>query len=152
MIKICFKCNHLLKDNIKAEVLLKSIPDRNQRNFEAVKVKCRIAMSKNDMNSAGTYLNMARNIANNADLFVLRGMYVQRQNRPDLAKQYLEKAKELDPINREAQELLKLLETKTTKTVAPQKPTTKPKQQQSIMFQKPKPKKTNAIKIPASIK
>jgi len=145
------KCFHLQKNNIKAEELLKSIPNRNQNNLVAVMLKCRIAMSKNDMNTAGTYLNMARNINNNAELFVLRATYVLRQNRKDLAKQYLDKAIELDPIDREAQELLKSLQTKTTPTKAAAKQNTnqqKPKQQQSIMFQKPKPKKTSPITIP----
>ncbi|MCY1720838.1 phospholipid carrier-dependent glycosyltransferase [Prolixibacteraceae bacterium Z1-6] len=143
------KCNHLQKDNIEAEKLLNTISERNQRNFEVVKAKCRIAMGKNDMNSAGTYLNMARNINNNAELFVLRGMYVMRQNRADLAKQYFEKAKELDPTNREAQDLLKSIQTKSTTVAASQNTTSEPKQQQSIMFQKPKPKKTSPITIPA---
>jgi hypothetical protein len=110
-------------------------------------------MSKNDLNSAGTYLNMARFIDNNAELFVLRAAYVLKQNRADLAIQYLEKAKELDPVNREAQEMLTSLQkpkTAATTTGTGQKAAVqKPKQQQSIMFQKPKPKKTSPITIPA---
>lgn len=147
------KCYHLQKDNIKAEELLKSIPARNQNNLEAVMVNFRIAMTKNDLNSAGTYLNMARFIDNNAELFVLRAMYVLKQNSAELAIQYLEKAKELDPVNREAQELLASLQKKKTATAstgtAQKTAVQKPKQQQSIMFQKPKPKKTSPITIPA---
>ncbi|WP_346859922.1 tetratricopeptide repeat protein [uncultured Draconibacterium sp.] len=149
------KCYQLLKDNIKAEELLKSIPPRNQNNLEAVMVHFRIAMSKNDLNSAGNYLNMARFIDNNAELFVLRAVYVLKQNRADLAIQYLEKAKELDPVNREAQELLASLQKKKTAAASATTGTAqktavqKPKQQQSIMFQKPKPKKTSPITIPA---
>lgn len=145
------KCHHLLKDNANAEELLKSLPDRNQNNFEAVKVKCRIALSKNDMTSAGRYLQMARNFNTNADLFVLRAMYVMKQNRADLAKQYLDKAVELDGTNQEAKAMLKSLQQPKTATAA-ETPAVqqKPQSQQSIMFQKPKPKKkTSPFIVPA---
>ncbi len=138
------KCHHLLKDNRKAEKLLNSIPEKNKNDLEAVKVKCRIAMSKNDMNTAGRYLNMARNIHNNADLFVLRAMYVLKQNSEDSSKQFLDKALELDPINREAQELLKSITSKNNIAQETQKNT---QPQQSIMFQKQKPKQTSPFKI-----
>ncbi len=144
------KCHHLLNDNKKAEELLNSLPARNQNNLEVIKVRCRIAMSKNDMQSAGRYLNMARRINNNADLYVLRAMYVLKQNQKEQARQLLVKAKELDPINREAQELLKTI---TTNQPAAQKPAAKKEtetQPQSIMFQKPKEKKqTSPFKVPA---
>ncbi len=143
------KCHHLLKSNPKAEELLKSLPQRNQNHLEVVMVKCRVAMSKNDMTGAGRYLQMARNINNNADLFVVRAMYVEKQNKADTAIQYLGKAIELDPLNREAQDMLKLLEERSKSTPAQQKQTQqKQVQNQSIMFQKPKPKQTSPFKIP----
>lgn len=143
------KCHHWLKDNRMAEELLKTLPAQNKNNLEAVKVRCRIAISKNDLNNAGRYLQMARNINNNADLFVLRSIYVSKQNRKDLAKQYLDKAKELDPINQEALELLKSLQQTKTANTANNASSKQQKPQQSIMFQQPKPKKTSPFQVPA---
>jgi len=143
------KCYQMLNDKNKAEELLNTLPPNNQNNLEVVKVKYRIAMSQNDMQNAGRYLNMARNINNNSELFVLRAMYVLKQNQKEQAQQFLEKAKELDPINREAQDLLKTI---TTNQAAAQKPAARQEtetQPQSIMFQKPKAKKqTSPLKIP----
>lgn len=144
------KCYHLLNNNQKAEEILQALPAKNQNNFEAVKVKSRIAMAKNDLPAAGRLINMARNISNNADLFVIRAMYVLQQNKKEDAILFLNKAAELDATNQEAKKLLKSLQAKTTKPA--QKPTTLPKaeqgQQQSIMFQKPKPQKTSPVKVP----
>merc|ERR1711941_236558 len=35
------KCYHLLKDNVKAEKLIKTLPQRSQNNLDAVKVRSR---------------------------------------------------------------------------------------------------------------
>jgi tetratricopeptide (TPR) repeat protein len=144
------KCYHLLNDNKKAEELLKTILQNHQNNFEAVKVKYRIAMNQNDMTNAGRYLHMARNINNNSDLFVLRAMYAEKQNKKEEAIELLNKAIELDPINQEAKNMLKLSQTKEVKATpqkqAAQQETTP---QESIMFQKPKKKKASSpIKAP----
>ncbi|MEN8118508.1 MAG: hypothetical protein ABFS16_16110, partial [Bacteroidota bacterium] len=141
------KCHHLLNDNKKAEELINSVPRKNQNNLETVKVKCRIAMGKGNTTQAAQYLNMARNINNNSELFVLRAKYVLTKNNRQLAKQYLDKANELDNTNREAQDLLKVIQPKNTSPKKAQQPE-KPKQQQSIMFQKPKQKQTSPIKVP----
>ncbi|MDX8340509.1 tetratricopeptide repeat protein [Draconibacterium sp. IB214405] len=138
------KCYHLLNDNANANKLLSGLPERN---FEVVKVKCRMAMQQNDWNNAGRYLNMARNINNNPELFVLRAQYLMQQRQVDLAKQNLDKAIELDPINREAQALQKSF-TQTVQTVTSNSQKEEPKPQESIMFQDPKPKKTSPIKFP----
>lgn len=142
------KCYHLLNDNANANKLLNSLPDRYKNNFEVVKLKCRMAMQQNDWNNAGRYLNMARNINNNPELFVLRAQYLMMQKRVDLAKQNLDKAIELDPINREAQELQKSF-TRTAQVVTTDNQKEEQKQQESIMFQDSKPKKTNPITFPA---
>lgn len=140
------RCTHFLKDNKKALSLLESLPARQQNNLESVKVKCRIALNNNNMNAAGRYLNMARNINNNSDLFVVRALYLQKQNNKELCLKFLTKAKELDPNNREAQEIYKLINSqKTASSSVSKKETTSSK---SIMFQKPKPQKTKGISIP----
>ncbi|WP_297096681.1 tetratricopeptide repeat protein [uncultured Draconibacterium sp.] len=140
------KCYHLLNDNANATKLLNGLPERN---FEVVKVKCRMAMQQNDWNNAGRYLNMARNINNNAELFVLRAQYLMMQKRVDLAKQNLDKAIELDPINREAQELQKSF-TQTVQAVeTPQTQQDNSSSQQSIMFQEPKEERKNIITFPS---
>ena len=120
--------------------------------MEAVKVKCRISISKNDINTAGRLLNMARRVNNNADLFVVRALFVTKQNRGDLAKQYLDKTIELDGTNQEAKALLKSLQQqKTANTAAKPSTQQKPQKQQSIMFQKPKSKKnTSPFKVSIS--
>ncbi len=143
------KCYHFLNDNANSNKLLNSLPSRYQNNFEVVKLKCRIAMQQNDWNNVVRYLNMARNINNNSELFVLRAQYLMKQKNVELAKQNLDKAIELDPINREALALEKLFP-KAAKTVTTAKPKKEQAQPQSIMFQKPKPKKQpSPITIPA---
>jgi tetratricopeptide (TPR) repeat protein len=139
------KCHHLLKDIAKANKLIRSLSQRSQNTLEAVKLRCRIALSTNDITLAGQLLNMARNFNNNADLWVVRALYVLKQSRIEQAKQYLEQAKKLDPLNREAEELLKSLNAKPKKSA--KKAQQKPKEQQSIMFQKAKPKKKNQFQI-----
>ncbi|WP_321371859.1 hypothetical protein [uncultured Draconibacterium sp.] len=143
------KAYHLLNDNSNANKLLNELPDRYNNNFEVVKLKCRMAMQQNDWNNAGRYLNMARNINNNAELFVLRSQYLMKQRRVDLAKQNLDKAIELDPINREAQELQKSF-TQTAKAMeTPKTDQNDAASQQSIMFQEPKEKKASPITFPS---
>lgn len=143
------KCYHFLNDNVNANKLLNSIPDKHDNNFEVVKLKCRMAMQQNDWNNAGRYLNMARNINNNAELFVLRSQYLMKQRRVDLAKQNLDKAIELDPVNREAQELQKSF-TQTAKAIeTPKTDQNDAASQQSIMFQEPKEKKASPITFPS---
>lgn len=135
------KCYSLLNNNIKAEELLRSLPAINQNNLEVVKIKSRICMNKNDMHTAARLINMARKISNNADLFVVRAIFVMKQNKNDLTKEYLNKAIKLDGTNQEAKALLNSLQTKASKTATKQTSQQRPKQHQSIMFQKPKTKK-----------
>ncbi|QIA07590.1 tetratricopeptide repeat protein [Draconibacterium halophilum] len=141
------KCHHLLNDNANANKILNDLPSSHANNFEVVKLRCRMAMQQNDWNNAGRYLNMARNINNNAELFVLRAQYLMKQRRVDLAKQNLDKAVELDRVNREAQELLKSF-TQTAQAVTSTNQKKEQEEQQSIMFQDPKPKKTSPITFP----
>ena len=143
------KAYHLLNDNANANKIINALPDRYKNNFELVKLKCRMAMQQNDWNNAGRYLNMARNINNNAELFVLRSQYLMKQRRVDLAKQNLDKAIELDPVNREAQELQKSF-TQTAKAIeTPKTDQNDAASQQSIMFQEPKEKKASPITFPS---
>ena len=70
-------------------------------------------------------------------------------NRPQ-AEAFLKQAAELDPVNREVQELMKLAQPAggpqiTQQAAGDQAPK---KEQQSVMFQKPKPKKTSPIAFP----
>lgn len=142
------KSLQLSGDNNQAEAIVDALPKSNQNHVEVVKVKCRIAMAKNDLQSAANYLNMARFINNDADLFVLRAKFTLLQNNLPLTEQYLKKANELDPVNREAQELLKAVATPANTASQQNVAKQEPQQQQSVMFQKPKKKKTTPITIP----
>ncbi len=140
------KCLQMSGKNDQAEELLNKLPTSNQNNVEVVKVRCRIAMAKNNWNLAANYLNMARFINNDADLFVLRSKFVSlAQNNKTTAENYIKSAIKLDPINREAQEIQNSLQT-NAKPV--QQNQVNPKQQQSIMFQKPEKKKISPITVP----
>lgn len=136
------KCYHFLKQNNNAEELLKEIPKANKNNLYVVMLKARIELGKGNFNSSAQLLNMARNIKNNSELFVIRALFVLAKNNKALAKQYLDKAVELDSTNREASELLKKVQStikpKTKQTQNPQK---------SIMFQKNTKKKQNPFNL-----
>ncbi|HPF52012.1 MAG TPA: tetratricopeptide repeat protein [Draconibacterium sp.] len=139
------KTLQLSGDNNQAEKIILALPAANQNNLEVIKVKCRIALSKNDYRTAANYLNMARFINSDADLFVLRAKFALVQNNKQQAEAYLKKANELDPINREAQELLKLFQTSPVVSTEQNTAKSQDQQQQSIMYQKPEPKKTNPL-------
>ncbi|WP_167612391.1 tetratricopeptide repeat protein [Maribellus sediminis] len=128
-----------------ATEILERIPANRQNRIEVVALKCRMALDKNDLNTASYYLNMARNINNNADLNVLRGRFLLTQNNRQGAENFLKQAVEIDPTNREAQEISKSLQA-AAKAVKPNAPKEEP---QSIMFQKPKAKKVNPLALPA---
>lgn len=140
------KCYHLMKDNINANKLLNSIQERHANNFEVVKLKCRMAMQQNEWNTAAHYLNMARNINNNAELFLLRAQYFMRHGKVEAAKQNLDKSIELDPAYREALELQKAF-TQPAKSARLNK--SSESSSQSIMFQEPKKNKRSPITFPS---
>ncbi|MCE4564265.1 tetratricopeptide repeat protein [Maribellus sp. CM-23] len=144
------KSLQLSGDNIQAESIINSLPAANQNNVEVVKVKCRIALAKNDLATAANFINMARFINNDADLFALRAKFVLAQNNRPQAEAFLKQAAELDPINREVQELMKLAQPAGGPQITQQAAgdQAKTKEQQSVMFQKPKPKKTSPIAFP----
>ena len=139
---------YLSGNDEKAMEILQNIPQNYQNRLEVVAIKCRRALDKNELNEAATYLNMARNINYNSDLFVLRARFYLAQNNRQGAESLLEQAVKLDATNREANELLKSI--KSTTQPAQQKTTKQEsKPAQSIMYQKPKPKKTNPFTIPS---
>ncbi len=142
------KSLQLSGDNEKAEQLIAALPAANQNNVEVVKVKCRIAMAKNDLRSAANYLNMARFIETDADLFAIRAKFVLTQNNTQQAEAYLKKANELDPINREVQELLKFFQTPTAAAAEQNTPNNLNQESQSIMFQKPDKQPPNPLNLP----
>jgi len=145
--KINIARNEYLSGNkTKAEEILSSIPSNLQNRLEVVALRCRIAIDVNDLNTAARYLNMSRNINNNSDLYVLRGRFLLAQNNRNSAEENLKKAVELDPTNREAQEISKSLQASVQPTK--QNAAEQPSQQQSIMFQKPEEKKASPITIP----
>jgi len=144
------KCYHLLGDNQMAEKILSSLSNKDQYNYEVIKLKLRLALSHSDQYSCVNYLNMVKNVTLDSELFVLRAMFVLRQNKIDEAILLSKKAIELDPINQEAQTLLKSItdnQANTKSRTTQQETETQP---QSIMFQKPKAKKqTSPFKVPA---
>jgi len=71
-----------------------------------------------------------------------------KQNNQTQARAYLDQAIELDPLNREAQELMKPFQTQSAVPTVQSTPNNQTKNQQSIMFQKPEPKKTNPLTGP----
>lgn len=139
------KCYLLMNDNVNANKLLTSVPEQHSNNFEVVKLKCRIAMQQNEWNTAAHFLNMARNINNNAELFVLRSQFFLKQGKAEEAKQNLDRAIEINPTDREAQELLKSL---NQPVAAAQTTTNSNSSEKSIMFQEPKQKKKRPISFP----
>ncbi|MFV0594037.1 MAG: tetratricopeptide repeat protein [Draconibacterium sp.] len=144
------KSLHLSGNNLQAENIIKELPASNQNHVEVVKLKCRLALEKNDLRTAANYINMARFINNDADLFAIRAKFVLAQNNRVQAEALLKKAAELDPMNREVQELTKLAQPSGSPQITQQKTEdqAKNKEQQSIMFQKPKPKKRSPIAFP----
>ncbi|HYQ56762.1 MAG TPA: tetratricopeptide repeat protein, partial [Draconibacterium sp.] len=145
------KCYHLLNDDTNAQKLLAALPASRNNNFEVVKLRCRMAMKNNDWNSAARYLNMARNITNNSELFVLRSQYLLKQGSVDLAKQNIDKAVELDPVNKEAQDLLKTFTQAAdavTATNESQGNSSSTTSQRSVMFQEPEKEQSNVIHLP----
>lgn len=130
------KCYHFLKDNENAEIYLKQASQKGPRNFNVIKTGCRIELDKGNLNGAVQLLNMARNINTDSELFVIRALYTFTQDKNALAKQYLDKAVELDNSNREALELLKRF--KVSKASTTQKSVSS---QKSIMYQKETKKK-----------
>jgi len=137
---------YLSGNKAKAEEILSSIPSNRQNRLEVVALRCRMALDLNDLNTVARYLNMSRNINNNSDLYVLRGRFLLAQNNRTSAEENFKKAVELDPTNREAQEIVKSLQASVQPTK--QNATEQPSQQQSIMFQKPEEKKASPITIP----
>ena len=133
---------HFLNDNSNAEAFLKQASQKSKNNFDVVKTGCRIELSKGNLNGAAQLLNMARNIDNNSELFVIRALFVLKQNNTQLAKQYLDKAMELDNTNQEAKQLLK-----SVQTTAKQNTQQTEDPQQSIMFQKKTEKKANPLNL-----
>lgn len=144
------KSLQLSGDNIQAENIINGLPASNQNNVEVVKVRCRLALAKNDLGTAANNINRARYINNDADLFALRAKFVLAQNNRQQAEAFLKRAAELDPINREVQDLMKLVQPSGSPQIVQKKTDeqTKTQEQQSVMFQKPKPKKTSPIAFP----
>lgn len=138
--------NYYLSGNEKkANEIIDAIPSNYNNRLELVSIKCRQALDKNDLRTSAQYLNAARNINNNSDLFVLRARFsIKAQNNKVAAMDYLNKALEINPINSEARELLNSLQTSkvTTQPAANNSP------QKSIMFQKQEEKKNSPITIP----
>ena len=140
--------NYYLSGNeSKANEIIEAIPQNYTNRLELVALKCRQALDKNDLRTSAQYLNAARRINNNSDLFVLRARFSLLANNNKVeAQDYLNKAVELDPINREARELLNSIQNnqvadQTSKTNTPQ---------ESIMFQKQEEKKTSPLTIPGN--
>lgn len=141
------RSNYLSGNKQKANEIISAIPSNRQNRLQVVALKCRMALDQNDLNTAARYLNMARNINSSSDLFVLRARFTLAQNDRARAETYLDRAVELNPLNREANEILKSLQQAKPAAQATAKKTQQP-QQQSIMFQKPEKKKTSPISIP----
>lgn len=132
------KCYHFLDDNNKAETYLRKASEQGSRNINVIKMGCRIEMRKGELNSVAQLLNMVSKINNDSELFVIRAMYMIKQDKAALGKQYLDKALEIDNTNKEAQALLTLFKVRT-KPFDQQKKETK----QSVMFQNAKKKQVN---------
>lgn len=141
------RCLQMSGDNAAAETIIQSLPAPNQNNIEVVKVKCRIALAKNDIRNAANYLNMARFVDTDADLFALRSKFVLTQNNRQQAEEYIKKAAELDPVNREVQEIMKLFQPAGNPQVTEQTQQ-KTGEQESIMFQKPAAQNNNPLTRP----
>ncbi len=142
---------YLIGDVPKAKQILTGIPQNLQNRLETVALKCRIAIDEKDLQSASNYLRMAQNIQNYGDLFVLRARYIMAsQNNKQAAVNELKKGKEVDPVNREIQDLLASLERETTHTANQSQQSRQPAGQQSIMYQKAKKKTTSPIQIPGN--
>ena len=104
------KCYHFLTQTTKAEELLNSVSEVDQRHLEVLKVKARIALEKKDLNEAARLLNMASFVDTDSELFVIRARFVSKQKNTELAKQFLNEAIELNQVNMEAKDLLESLE------------------------------------------
>lgn len=143
------KCLQLSGNNNQAEAILNSMPDSFQNSIELVKVRGRIAMARNDLRTAVDYLNRARYISNDADLFVIRAKFLLLQNNLSKAEEYIKEAINIDPINREAQELLNSIK-KLDNKISEQGNPESQNQQQSIMFQKQEQKQTNPLMNPSN--
>jgi hypothetical protein len=88
-------------------------------------------MINGDLNSVAKLINMPIKIKHDSELFVLRAMYVIKQDKAALGKQYLDKALEIDKTNKEAQALLTIFKAGANPSAQKRK-----KAEQSIMFQK----------------
>ena len=142
---------YLIGDVPKAKQILAGIPQNLQNRLETVALKCRIAIDEKDLQSASNYLRMAQNIQNYGDLFVLRARYIMAsQNNKQAAVNELKKGKEVDPVNREIQDLLASLEREPAQIANQSLQSRQPAGQQSIMYQKAKKKTTSPIQIPGN--
>jgi tetratricopeptide (TPR) repeat protein len=134
------KCYHLMGNNNTALKLLNSLPNNVTNNLEERMVSCRIEIAQGRMNTAESLLTKTNNVNNNSELFTIRALYALRTNNIKQANNFLRRAVELNEDNQEAQELLKSIQTKTNNTAHQNNLPQKPQSQQSIMFQKQKPK------------
>lgn len=140
------RCNYLLGNTQKALEHLNNIPKNRLYRLEVVALKARMALNKKDLNTAAYQLRIARNIQNNSNLSVLRARFYLAQNNNKRAKELLNTAIEQDPTNREAQDLLKSMASKTpeqNKNAAAQNP----KAKTSVMYQSPAKKKSNPLGV-----
>lgn len=141
------RCNYLMGNTQAALDGLKSVPKNYQYRVEVVELRTRMALDKSDLNSAATYLNMARKIKNRSNLSVLRARYYLAQNNNKMAEQFINTAIEQDNTNREAKELLTTLKA-TASTPQSNKAKQGTQAAKSVMFQSSAKKKQNAVGLP----
>lgn len=140
---------YLMGDIRKAKEIVGNVDQNMQMRLETVALKCRMALDEKDLRMAYYYLQMARNIQTYGDIFVLRARFALAQNNRQTAIDELKKGKEVDPFNREIQELLKSLENNSVQQAQQANQAQKADEQpQSIMYQKPEKQPTSPITIP----
>lgn len=137
------RCYYHLKDQKNFQDMMAELQKRGSNHFEVIKLQARIHIDNNKLPEARSLIMRMRNVNTSSKLDVIRAKYSIKANDLAGAKKFLANAIELDPQNNEAKELQKELQPKTKAQQTKTKE--KPKQQQSIMFQKKQKKNTNIL-------
>ncbi len=91
-----------LKRYPQAGELLNSLAQSHPSYYPVCKVRCRMALQEGKWQEAAAYLAQLNAIDNDAEVFVLRGMYHEGVKQPEIARVMWDKALEADSGNVEA--------------------------------------------------
>lgn len=91
-----------LKRYPQANELLNNLAQAQPSYYPIGKVRCRMALQEGKWQEAAAYLAQMNAIDNDAELFVLRGMYYEGINKPETARLMWERALKADDGNVEA--------------------------------------------------